>query len=252
MNKPPTCHLAPSRDATPNFGARLTRLMETNKVRHHDAPFIVDTTQIIYANCRSALHFMDGWFSSVVHDGHMYIAAIVFLPLRPATWTNHPIFRLFAMGNQQSATPYEPTTMVTPAAPGAKPIKSAMRRTSSVSDDAFGLAQDASTTRYLPKGLGAGHSGLVIPTKPGDVSMTAGYHSPEWGWYINTTPPTPEMYHNHYSSTRPKKSSLKDSTRRSVALQPSQTALQTSGPPPTFSNHANARTTNMGWPSVPL
>jgi hypothetical protein len=49
-----------------------------------------------------------------------------------------------------------------------------------VSEDAAGLGQ-GSTIRYLPKGLGAGHSGLLIPTRPGEVA-TAGYHSPEWGW----------------------------------------------------------------------
>jgi hypothetical protein len=104
-----------------------------------------------------------------------------FSPLRPLTWTNHPVLRFFTMGNQQSTVAYEPTKFATSTTPStAKPVKSAMRRSSSVSEDASGLGQ-GSTSRYLPKGLSAGHSGLVIPTRPGDVAST-GYQSPEWGW----------------------------------------------------------------------
>jgi hypothetical protein len=102
------------------------------------------------------------------------------LLLRLLTWTNHPVLRFFTMGNEQSTFPYEPTKFSTLTTSTAKPVKSALRRTSSVSEDAAGLGQ-GSTIRYLPKGLGAGHSGLLIPTRPGEVA-TAGYHSPEWGW----------------------------------------------------------------------
>lgn len=118
-----------------------------------------------------------------------------------------------------------------------KPIKSAMRRTSSISQDASSM-DDNNGKRYLPKGLGGGHSGLVMPTKPGQAS--GAYHSPEWGWYINTTPPTPEMYHSQYSSTKNKLPSSKD--------------LPVSGRPAfaTASNAPSTKTAAMGWPSVPL
>lgn len=155
------------------------------------------------------------------------------------------------MGNQQSTTPFEPTKM---SSNNAKPIKSAMRRTSSVSKDASSL-ESINGKRYLPKGLDGGHSGLVIPTKPGDIAAggpagPAGYHSPEWGWYINTTPPTPEMYHSQYSSTRGKlPSSSKDGA-------PGQQPFVPCSGPPAFNTGLNGPSgksaATMGWPSVPL
>jgi len=53
--------------------------------------------------------------------------------------------------------------------------------------------------RHLPKGLDRAHDGIAIPTRPcnSHTSTTSeGEASPQWGWYINTTPPTPEMYHS--------------------------------------------------------
>ena len=190
-------------------------------------------------------------FSSfVVFFGHHHavlsIATILYIPLRPSTWTHHPVFRLIVMGNQQSTAPFEPKKLSTSSDHvGAKPIKSALRRTSSVSEHASGLSQESNEMRYLPRGLAAGHSGLVMPTKPGDVAAgaptgPAGYHSPEWGWYINTTPPTPEMYHGqHYSTRANKLPSSKDGA-------PSQTSVPSASP--VFTNAK----TGMGWPSVPL
>lgn len=146
------------------------------------------------------------------------------------------------MGNQQSTTPYEPRKLANASsANNAKPIiKSAMRRSSSVSED----VSQGNTKRYLPKGLGGDHSGLVMPTKPGDIAAGApthgpgGYHSPEWGWYINTTPPTPEMYHSHYASTRGK-----------MPTSQPNTVFPASGPP-AFSAQKTAGMQH--WPSVPL
>lgn len=146
------------------------------------------------------------------------------------------------MGNQQSTTLFEPRKLPNSStAANAKPIiKSAMRRSSSVSED----VSQGNSKRYLPKGLGGDHRGLVMPTKPGDIPPGApthgpgGYHSPEWGWYINTTPPTPEMFHSQYSSTRGK----------TLASQPN-TVLPASGPPAfTTQNTAGMQ----HWPSVPL
>jgi len=152
---------------------------------------------------------------------------------------------------EESTTPYEPKKLSITSSSNAKPIKSAMRRTSSVNEVASDLSQTSITSkqRYLPNGLGAGHSGLVMPTKPGDVAAggpshgPGGYHSPEWGWYINTTPPTPEMFHSQYSSTRGKLLSSKD---------PSQSHVPSSGPPAFTPGISTSSKTGMGWPSVPL
>jgi hypothetical protein len=184
------------------------------------------------------------------HHVAVSIATILYIPLRPSSWTHHPVVRLIVMGNQQSTTPYEPKMFSTSNAAvhgGTKPIKSAMRRTSSVSEHASGLSEEGNKTRYLPRGLGAGHSGLVMPTKPGDIAAgaptgPAGYHSPEWGWYINTTPPTPEMYHSHYSSTRAKKLPSSKDGASSQASVPASAS-------PAFTT---TKTAGMGWPSVPL
>lgn len=58
-----------------------------------------------------------------------------------------------------------------------------------------------------------GNNGLIVPTRPygshhhqsnkctENQSTTNGSEmSPQWGWYINTTPPTPELYHSRSSS----------------------------------------------------
>lgn len=165
--------------------------------------------------------------------------------------SHHILFSIVIMGNEQSTRAFEPKKVSTISSNAdAKPIKSAMRRTSSVSEDASSLESN-NGKRYLPKGLGGGHSGLVMPTKPGDMAAGGpaggvGYHSPEWGWYINTTPPTPEMYHSQYSSTRGKLPSSKDGVQA-----PGQSCgVPMTGPPAAFT--APAKTAAMGWPSVPL
>jgi len=185
--------------------------------------------------------------SSCLHHGDLFISAIIVHTATPLT----NCFIFVTMGNEQSTTPYEPKKLSITSSSNAKPIKSAMRRTSSVNEVASDLSQTSITSkqRYLPNGLGAGHSGLVMPTKPGDVAAggpshgPGGYHSPEWGWYINTTPPTPEMFHSQYSSTRGKLLSSKD---------PSQSHVPSSGPPAFTPGISTSSKTGMGWPSVPL
>lgn len=79
-------------------------------------------------------------------------------------------------------------------------------------------AQQQQKPRYLPNMQPAGKS-LLVPTRPfghpgfphhqhrqsdpgpngtaaAATAAAAAEMSPQWGWYINTTPPTPEMYHS--------------------------------------------------------
>lgn len=117
----------------------------------------------------------------------------------------------------------------------AKPIKSSLRRSRSATKETLEAAaattQHCAQDRYLPKGLGGGHCGLLMPTRPGNSSGSPSF-SPEWGWYIST-PPTPEMY---------------------------QQAVPKNNPPlPPASSHvvagfkaSSTAQTGMGWPGVPL
>lgn len=90
-----------------------------------------------------------------------------------------------------------------------KPIKSAMRR--SAGNNSSGKP----TTRFhpsqcVPKGLSGGS--IIMPTGGGlqqgqqqyhnqQPSNGNGYISPQYGWYISMTPPTPPHYHETHSSS---------------------------------------------------
>jgi hypothetical protein len=149
------------------------------------------------------------------------------------------------MGNKQSVrhdpSPYH--SAVATSAP--KAIKPAIRRSTSVRSEADGMgaaqgndpAQDR--TRYIPK-----MNQTENPTRPYLANSTAagGIESPQWGWYINTTPPTPDMYHSHakapkqmgHSSARPQTVGNNKNCHNQVFQN-----LQNSNRP-------------MGWTSVPI
>lgn len=146
------------------------------------------------------------------------------------------------MGNQQTSVLHEPQhrPMASASSTVSQPKKSVIKRTRSVLKEAGSLNKlgNDPTMRFLPKGINPGHGGIIYPTNPN--AQSAGYISPEgWGWYITTTPPTPDMY--HHSSKQAKKIGAQHSA---AAKRPS--ALTN----PAFK--AGAHKTAMGWPSVPL
>jgi hypothetical protein len=140
------------------------------------------------------------------------------------------------MGNEQSASlhhepisPYASSTVITSQI--LKPTKSVIKRSRSSEDESSSSCQEPSTntlplsssasssssSRYIPNmNPRKGNNGLIVPTRPygshhhqskctENQSNTNGSEmSPQWGWYINTTPPTPELYH----SRSPSKSSF--------------------------------------------
>jgi hypothetical protein len=149
-----------------------------------------------------------------------------------------------AMGNQQSVVTHEPQhTASSSSVVGNQPMKSAMKRSRSMRKEPGALNKVGTdqTLRYVPKGLSAVNGGIIYPTHP-NAHGAPGYASPEgWGWYITTTPPTPDMYQSYSSNKQPKKSvshSSASATRTGTLTNP---AFKT-GPP----NSA------IGWPSVPL
>lgn len=152
----------------------------------------------------------------------------------------HP---LVGMGNQQTSVTHEPQHTATSSFPAVQPIKSAVKRSRSMRtvNGSLNVNGNDPSLRFLPKGLSAGHGGIIYPTHPNAQSKpTAGYVSPEgWGWYITTTPPTPDMY--YHSSKLPKKS---------VAQNTAAPRRPTTLTNPAFKTGGNK--TAVGWPSVPL
>ena len=148
------------------------------------------------------------------------------------------------MGNQQTSATHEPQHNVTSSLVAVQPIKSSVKRSRSMRKVNGSLSMPAGndpSLRFIPKGLSAGHGGIIYPTHPNAQSKTTpGYVSPDgWGWYITTTPPTPDMY--HHSSKHTKKNTIHNpaTSRRPTAL--TNPAFKT-----------GSQKTAVGWPSVPL
>lgn len=150
------------------------------------------------------------------------------------------------MGNDQSKPPkHEPKQSA------EMPIRSAMSRSRSVRSGANCL-EESSEKFPLPS---AKEQYTVDPFSSG----TSGIDSPQWGWYINTTPPTPEMYYS-----RPQKSRKPDSTSDTseastiTAFPPSSVTVNDQQlpkyhPNPVFRGlQDNNRSVPLDWPSVPL
>jgi hypothetical protein len=158
------------------------------------------------------------------------------------------------MGNEQSTTIHEPL----PAS--EKPIRPALARSRSIRSDANALEKSQQLEhKYLPSHRPKNylkHHSMPFPSaqnvEPYSSGTSGGYDSPQWGWYINTTPPSPEMFH----SVRTMKSSSKPTDSTSDTSDTSRESAVSAGssqPNPLFQclqdKHKAAPT---GWPSVPL
>jgi hypothetical protein len=99
--------------------------------------------------------------------------------------------------------------------------------------------------------------GMIMPTRPYggshkiDETIANGSEtSPQWGWYINTTPPTPEMYYSNNSS------SAKFITNKTTTKTATTTLVQASSNGKRCQNQVfqNLQSSNtpMGWTSVPI
>lgn len=181
------------------------------------------------------------------------------------------------MGNEQSISHQEHKISPYTAATGSyqKPTKSAMRKSRSIRQNSNLLSeQDKSTagtqSRYIPNmNPRTAGNGLIMPTRPygrytpGDnkmlVSSSGGTESPQWGWYINTTPPTPELYYNR-SISQSFQSSATIPKNQLVKVDPTKNVTQTSTRDvklcqnQVFQNLQNSTKTNPvgGWTSIPI
>lgn len=147
------------------------------------------------------------------------------------------------MTNEQTSKSHEPQHAKASSLPrNPQPMKSAMKipRSSRRHNGALPQTKNDSSLRYIPRGLSSGHGGIVYPSNPNNSQAGNGYVSPEWGWYITMTPPTPDMYHNNKLPQ-----SKKTNTQSSPGLDRPGTLTN-----PAFKT--GSQKTAMGWPSVPL
>jgi len=129
-----------------------------------------------------------------------------------------------------------------------KPIKSAIRKSKKGSGNL-----SCHPTQCVPSGLSGGS--ILMPTgggimKTGNVALSGGngYISPQWGWYISTTPPTPEKYHVSGQKIREQHQIQKPILGRQIGRhRPHKPAAV-----PVFKRVANDVNSTDGWPSVPL
>jgi len=153
------------------------------------------------------------------------------------------------MGNSQSIV-REPSSQSMPHTQ-QRQVKSVMKRSRSTRNTAATTTREdadssSSQARYIPKGLSPNHNGLIMPTKPFSNSND-GHVSPQWGWYINTTPPTPDMFHRNSSlSSKPTDTGSSSFHRRPATLtNPAFKGIAGS------SSHQKNPAVHH-WPSVPL
>ena len=136
-----------------------------------------------------------------------------------------------------------------------------------VQDDVRRIQQQGET-RYLPRGLDKAHNGIIVPRRPYGVDQNYAPSmephqsdvdgpSPQWGWFMRTTPPTPPMFHCRPPPATYSSSSDSSLTSSSSDGKPQQ-QQQHYQPNPIFQSmqnkhrEASAATASMGWSSVPL
>mmetsp|Transcript_27573 Transcript_27573/g.55658 ORF Transcript_27573/g.55658 Transcript_27573/m.55658 type:complete len:248 (+) Transcript_27573:239-982(+) len=155
------------------------------------------------------------------------------------------------------------------------------------SDTGFGGKMSASNSapskrpnpsKFLPSGIVGGKGGGVIMPSGGGIGMpsyypsnssttttasresstssangagatgpASGNFSPQWGWYISTTPPTPEKY----CAAPPNKKNGKKTDRPLSHVPETKPVFHRSNPSPVFKK-GGVPSATMGWPSVPL
>jgi len=124
----------------------------------------------------------------------------------------------------------------------------------------------------VPSGLGGGKDGVLIPSsgvvfKSDSISslghVTTNGHaspvSPQWGWYISTTPPSPDKY---YYTVEKRELLMQNQQHQEGQNSPSlsQSIANESAVLPTSVSRTPAFTRDVknnlsgaeGWPTVPL
>lgn len=142
--------------------------------------------------------------------------------------------------------------------PSMEPVKSALSRSRSVRDNASSLVDrscDGRPSHYLPKSITRrSHGGIVMPNMSRKTEVnSSGEYSPQWGWYINTTPPTQEVYaKNVPKQMETSGSTVSTGTTTTGASFASTSVVVVGEPNPIFQNLRDKHKIPMGWPSVPI
>lgn len=117
------------------------------------------------------------------------------------------------------------------------------------------VEQMSAEPRYLPRGLEKAHNGIRMPRMPtyaiepaGSSGSVEGVESPQWGWFLRTTPPTPQMYGRYHQKSDASMASSSTDTSNSVSTVPG------SHPNPVFQGLQEKQKVapSVGWSSVPL
>jgi hypothetical protein len=180
------------------------------------------------------------------------------------------------MGNEHSVeheqNPYSAATWNGERKQGSS--SSSMRRSRSVRQDANGLllvenrqssqhsSLSSNSTRYIPKMNRAGN-GLVMPRPHGaPVAADQNAHpivngsemSPQWGWYINTTPPPREMFQSRSRSFGNKMILTEGKNGAAAPSSYSSNVSSIDGKRCHNQIFQNLQSSNtpMGWTSVPI
>jgi hypothetical protein len=114
-----------------------------------------------------------------------------------------------------------------------QPIKSAMRNKNSKQNIPKGLS--GGFIRYPSGGKHSNGNG-----KPN----TNGYISPQYGWYISTTPPTPDYHANVNAGSSSDEKGLQNDQKQNNPISPIQES--------TLKFHKKMPNYCGGWPTVPL
>jgi len=154
----------------------------------------------------------------------------------------------------------------------SQPTKSAMKKSGSFRSSGSAASKRSAppaSSKFVPSGIVGGKGGGIVmpsgggmlpPQGPGSIGGASaannGHVSPQWGWYISTTPPTPERYYSSRKGKLGKKQTKvsEDRLPPSVAEEYPMPVFKNS-PTPVF-RKSGAKDVfgqdNMGWPSVPL
>lgn len=168
----------------------------------------------------------------------------------------------------QSLVEYLNDTTLHEPQPDIRPVKSVMKKSKSIYSKHKNIvnAQDLDSTnknisseqQYIPSGITSSGGGIVMPSGGGmKTSSSGGAHvSPQWGWYISTTPPTPEKYPNTKNTPSKVRSTFKETD---ISLELQNTSItddskRTLEPPaPVFTKGVKGvGRTHMEWSGIPL
>jgi hypothetical protein len=162
------------------------------------------------------------------------------------------------MGNAQITSRERHNPLSVSEASSSQGERASLARTNSIPANASGLEpKQDETARYLPKGMNRSNTGVIMPSRPHDFggpSTAGGIESPQWGWYINTTPPTPDMYHSGIRPLQKKQDSSANASQASSGTMASESSTATSHQPNRIFQEMQDKRKGaaMGWASVPL